>query len=77
MPMTRWKTSDKGMLEKERLINNNVISSFQPLCHNYEGENKALILCNHCGNLCGEYDCVHGFFFHFVQGYGEKYRTFI
>lgn len=31
----------------------------QPLCDNHDdGESEALILCNHCGNLCGECDRV-------------------
>ena len=31
----------------------------QPLCDNHDdGETQALILCDHCGNLCGECDRV-------------------
>ncbi len=34
-------------------------SSVQPLCDNHDdGEMEALILCDHCGNLCGECDRV-------------------
>ena len=36
-----------------------VVCSSQPLCDNHDdGETQALILCDHCGNLCGECDRV-------------------
>ena len=35
------------------------LSLSQPLCDNHDdGETQALILCDHCGNLCGECDRV-------------------
>lgn len=46
-------------------------TSLQPLCDNHDdGETQALILCDQCGNLCGECDRV----LHYRKATGSHQR---
>ena len=52
-----------SFLESLNVTSANMVPSYypapQPLCDNHDdGETQALILCDSCGNLCGECDRV-------------------
>lgn len=53
------KPKSKVLVRKSMIPKIQLPLPVQPLCDNHDdGETEALILCDHCGNLCGECDRV-------------------